>query len=342
MTTPSPIPEDRFELLGRLGDGGMGEVWLARDRVLGVRRAIKTLQPAMAAHARTRSRFLREARVMAALSHPHVVVVHDYGENPHGVWIVMEYLPGGCLQSWLQRNGPMPPGMALHAIDGVLAALEAAHARGVVHRDVKPANVLVAESGTVKVTDFGIAVMAGDPTLTRSGAPLGTLAYMAPEQRESAHDVDGRADLYAVAGTLYTLLTADRPSGLGTADRQEALLARVPPPLVPIIRRASAARDALPPLPPAAPALWQPPVHEDPGEPGEPGATEPGQVPSGVAPPSDPGAEVAVPRYQVQAAGPDLLPAPAQQTAVAPRSAGSQTRSLPGSAAPVTDRKSVV
>ncbi len=262
----------RYAVERELGRGGMGVVLLARDVALERRVAIKLLPGALAAEPGLRARFLREARIAAGLSHPHVVPIHAVEEHPAAVFFVMGYVDGETLAERVRRAGPLPPGEAARVLREVAWALAYAHGRGVVHRDVKPENVLVERgSGRALVTDFGIARSDGAPSaLTREGEILGSIAFMSPEQAEGA-PVDGRSDLYALGGVGFYLLTGrppfEAPSAAALLVQRLTLAAPpvasvrpdVPPPLAAAVDRclarapearfpsAEAAADALAP-----------------------------------------------------------------------------------------------
>ncbi|MCB9778628.1 MAG: protein kinase [Alphaproteobacteria bacterium] len=239
QTPPPPLKEGRYRLEDVLGEGGMATVFRAFDERLQVPRAIKVLTPAMARSPKIRSRFLSEARTMARLSHPHIVGVVDVDEEAGRPFMVMELLTGGTLWGWVLDHGPMPPRLAVDAVLAVLDGLSAAHAIGVVHRDIKPQNVLLSDDGVVKLTDFGIARVDTADHHTRTAAVMGTWTYMPPEQRSSARDVDGRADLYAVGAMLHALVTGADPPDLFAADMDPELLAPLPDPLQPVVRQAT-------------------------------------------------------------------------------------------------------
>lgn len=233
-TTPQTLASGRYRLVRQLGQGGMATVWQAWDQALGAWRAIKVLD---ASSPRSMQRFENEARAMARLRHPHVLTVHDVGHTDEDrPYLVMEFAPGGSLADLLARAGPLPPTVACHLTRGLLEGLDHAHQHGIVHRDVKPQNVLLDRNGEPLVADFGIARIES-VDLTRTGAAMGTLSYMAPEQRSSARDVDARADVYAAGGTLFALLTGREPLDL-YVDRAD--WSGVPEALLPILRRATA------------------------------------------------------------------------------------------------------
>ncbi|MCP4810328.1 MAG: serine/threonine protein kinase [Proteobacteria bacterium] len=210
QTSPRPLGSGRYELMDVLGEGGMATVFRARDTQLDVERALKLLDPTMT-RGPLRKRFILEAQTMARLHHPNLVAVHDvHSEDP--VFMVMDLMVGS-VHRWLSRHGPMPAALAVAVVRQVLLGLAHAHEQGVVHRDVKPQNILVSKRGVVRLTDFGIAQVRS-VQMTRTGAVMGTYAYMAPEQRASAKHVDARADIYSVGATLYALLTDLEPNDL--------------------------------------------------------------------------------------------------------------------------------
>jgi eukaryotic-like serine/threonine-protein kinase len=241
----------RYRLVEPIGSGGSSSVYRAFDQNRQAFRAVKILSAELASNDKLRRRLLQEAEVMARLQHPNVVTLHEAGTDGDRVYLVLELMPGGSMIERL-AEGPLPPRMAVQVLTGVLSALELAHGAGVVHRDVKPHNVLLAADGTPKVTDFGIARgRPGDREgpeagLTRTGAMLGTLAYMPPEQKLSSRRVDPRADVYAAGATLYALLTARPPHDLYAASLDEGigreLYAGIPAPLAAVIRRATSFR----------------------------------------------------------------------------------------------------
>ena len=222
----------RYELAEVIGRGGMGTVYRAVDVVLGRSVAVKTLTALVADQDPTSvARFEREARAVAALSHPAVVAVYDTGADAATHFIVMELVAGRSLQAILRDEGPLEPERAADIARRVADALAAAHAAGIVHRDIKPANVMVAEDGSVKVLDFGIARAMGTTTLTHSSAVLGTAAYMSPEQAVG-EPADERSDVYSLGCVLYALLAGHPPfTGEGSAAilNQHASIAPRPP-----------------------------------------------------------------------------------------------------------------
>ncbi|MGV9796896.1 serine/threonine-protein kinase [Mycobacterium sp. NPDC003449] len=217
----------RYELRGLLGAGGMAEVWDGWDHRLQRAVAVKLLHRAVAAHPDLRRRFENEARAAAGLSHPNIVAIHDFGEHAGTPFLVMERLPGQSLADLISRE-PLPPPLVRAALADVLAALAVAHHAGVLHRDIKPGNILTAVTGdSVKVADFGIAKVAGDDP-TMAGQVLGTVAYMSPERIAGA-PASVSDDLYAVGVMGYEALTGRRayppppPLGVARPDIDPAL-----------------------------------------------------------------------------------------------------------------------
>jgi len=203
-----------FELLGPAGSGGMGRVFVALQTALSRRVAIKFLSIDPDADPNERlARFRREAGIMAALSHPNVASIHDFGEVEGQPYLVMEYLEGGDLRKRMPESGPMSPASVLAILALVGDALDYLHSRGILHRDLKPENILM-HGDVPKVADFGIAVeRTGSGELTRSGQGLGTLGYVAPELQYRL-PVDERADQFSLAAMAYEMLTGQRPLGV--------------------------------------------------------------------------------------------------------------------------------
>ncbi|MEO5576283.1 MAG: serine/threonine-protein kinase [Gaiellaceae bacterium] len=201
----------RYVLERRLGRGGMAEVMLAHDTTLDRPVAVKLLSDALGDDRELRERFLREGRFAARLSHPNVVAVYDTGEEAGRQYIVMECVDGATLAEELQRRGALAPAEVVELGRQACAGLEHAHERGLVHRDVKPQNLLLGSDGTLKVADFGIArAGTGSATLTQSGTLLGTAAYMAPEVVRG-EPATIAADVYSLGAVLYELLTGRPP-----------------------------------------------------------------------------------------------------------------------------------
>ena len=235
VTGPGHVVAGRYELLQVIGHGAMGTVWRARDLVLAREIAVKEvrLPSLMSAQDRAvaRERSLREARVAARLTHPGVVTVHDVIEAEGSPWIVMELVLAKSLSRVLAEDGPMPPARAAEMGTVLLEALGSAHAAGIVHRDVKPGNVLITAEGRTVLTDFGIATVAGDPGLTQAGMVMGTPGFCSPERIRGA-PASPASDLWSLGATLYAAVQGHGPfDGQGSAM---AVLAHIvhgdPPP----------------------------------------------------------------------------------------------------------------
>jgi serine/threonine protein kinase len=209
MIESGTVIDGRYEVLSRIGTGGMGDVYLARDQLLGRQVAVKLLHHRFAEDQEFVERFRREASSAASLSHPNVVAIFDRGEWDGTYYIAMEYLPGRSLKAVVREQGPMDPAAAIDVVIQILHAARFAHRRGVIHRDLKPHNVILDEEGRAKVTDFGIA-RAGASDMTLTGSIMGTAQYLSPEQAQG-HAVSAASDIYAVGIVLYELLTGVVP-----------------------------------------------------------------------------------------------------------------------------------
>jgi eukaryotic-like serine/threonine-protein kinase len=200
----------RYRVERRLGAGGMAEVFYGFDTVLNRPVAIKILAPQYARDASFVDRFRREAQAAARLNHPNVVAVYDSGSDDGTHFIVMEFVEGRTLADFLAKGGKLAPAKAVEIAERIADALQAAHTQGVIHRDVKSANVMVTREGTVKVMDFGIARMAEGDNVTQTAAVLGTASYLSPEQAQG-RPVDARSDIYSLGVVLYEMLTGGVP-----------------------------------------------------------------------------------------------------------------------------------
>ena len=221
-----------YRLVSRLGSGGMGDVYLAEQKSLGRRVAVKVLRPEMLRHAGAVERFEREARAAAALAHGNIVQIHEVARVDGVHFLAEEYVAGPSLKAWLAARGPLDAAQALAVLAQVGAALARAAEQGIVHRDIKPENLLLTRAGEVKVADFGLArVAAEDLELTQAGTTLGTPLYMSPEQGRGGA-VDARSDLYSLGATVYHLL-AGRPPFRG-ATGASVVMAHIAEPLVPL------------------------------------------------------------------------------------------------------------
>jgi hypothetical protein len=232
LTAPGRLVAGRYRLQSQIGGGGMGAVWLARDERLGRQVAIKqVLSPAGSTQEEAdqqRQRALREGRIAARLSHPHAISVYDVALESGQPWLVMEYLPSRSLAEVLAEDGVLRGDLVAQIGAQVADALAATHAAGIVHRDVKPGNILIGEGGTVeglvKITDFGISHASGDVTLTQTGQITGTPAYLAPEVAQG-HPMTAASDVFSLGATLYTSLEGKPPFGM--EDNALGMLHRV-------------------------------------------------------------------------------------------------------------------
>jgi hypothetical protein len=235
-TTAAPLLAGRYQLLDHLGQGGMGAVFRARDRNLGRDVAVKILPAGKLTDSEAVARFRREALALARLSHPGIVQAHDSGQDGDQHFLVMELVEGRSLAAVLAEQGKVSPTRAADIGHQAARALGHAHRSGLVHRDVKPSNLLLLPDGTVKLLDLGLARFlqdqVGDASLTRAGAGMGTPDYCAPEQCRNAHTAGPRADVYSLGCTLYHLIAGRVPfPGSSLADKMEAHETRDPTPL---------------------------------------------------------------------------------------------------------------
>jgi len=243
---------DRYRLAALVARGGMGEVWSARDTVLGRRVAVKVLLPNLAGDPGFAARFLAEARAMAALSHPGIVEIYDYGQVEGSAYLVMQFVEGESLVSLIRRTGPVAPEHAMRLVIQAAEAIEAAHGQGIVHRDVKPANLLLRADGRLALTDFGIARILATDRLTVGEQIVGTSSYLAPEQ-VTGHEIGPATDVYALGVVAYELLAgvrpfdADTPFGVALKHVHEEpppLPTSVPEPVREVVARAMAKEPA--------------------------------------------------------------------------------------------------
>ncbi|WAL65562.1 serine/threonine-protein kinase [Amycolatopsis cynarae] len=219
MLSTGQLVAERYRLVSRIAVGGMGEVWQASDTRLDRTVAVKVLKAELSGDAEFLHRFRTEARTTASLNHPGIAAVHDYGEsvaapetgNDHSIaYLVMELVEGEPLAAILAREVRLPADRVLDILEQAGHALQAAHERGLVHRDIKPGNILVTPGGRVKITDFGIAKAAHAAPVTRSGMVMGTAHYIAPEQA-LGHDAEPASDVYSLAVCGYECLAGHRP-----------------------------------------------------------------------------------------------------------------------------------
>src|SRR5215212_5938225 len=234
MSAPAPdrLVANRYTLKAPLGRGGMGVVWRAQDAVLGREVAVKEVvfPPAMPGEERrpAQARVLREAQAAARLNHPGAVTLYDVVQDRGNTFIVMELVAAPTLADLVREQGPLPVGRVAELGVQLAGALEAAHAAGIVHRDVKPGNVMVAERGGAKLADFGVASLAGDPQLTSTGLVLGSPAYMAPEAARG--EASGPAtDFWALGATLFFAVEGVAPFDRGSSIATLAAVVNDPP-----------------------------------------------------------------------------------------------------------------
>ncbi|MCX7606593.1 MAG: serine/threonine protein kinase [Bacteroidia bacterium] len=206
-----PGIEEKYEILRTLGEGGMGVVYLALQKRIDRKVAIKAIAPYLARDPAVRQRFAAEAAVLARLNHPNIVTLYDYIEEENALYLIMEYVEGQSLSDLL-KAGPLPLELIEKYFLQVLEAFRYAHEQGIIHRDIKPANIMVASGGRIKILDFGVArLLQTDHSLTRTGMRLGTLLYMSPEQVKGEREVDARSDIYSLGVVLYEMLTGKPP-----------------------------------------------------------------------------------------------------------------------------------
>ncbi|HET6261357.1 MAG TPA: protein kinase, partial [Chloroflexia bacterium] len=240
---------DRYLLLEKIGDGGTAEVFRARDERLGRLVALKLLRPQFVSDATWRKRFEAEARAAAGLSHPNIVDIYDVGEGPDGtLFIAMQYVEGPDLKAVLWKRGRLSPGEVIGLSRQVCAALAVAHRAGLIHRDVKPQNILIDAEGNARLTDFGIVKALAAPALTQSGMTVGTAAYLSPEQATGVQ-VGPASDIYALGCVMYEMLsgappfTGDNPTTIAYKQVWEQprplheLVPEVPPSLESVVMR---------------------------------------------------------------------------------------------------------
>ncbi len=253
-----PVLNGRYELHRRIARGGMADVFLAKDQLLDRPVAVKVLFPQFAAEESFVARFRREAQAAANLNHPNIVAVYDWGEHEDTYFIVMEYIEGQTLAELIAGQGTLSPDVAADVAIEVSSALGFAHRNGTVHRDVKPGNIMINQSGQVKVADFGIARAfgGGDDELTQTGSVMGTASYFSPEQAQGK-PVDPRSDLYSLGVVLYEMLTGEPPF---TGHTPVAIAFKHVQETAPRVRQRN------PAAPPALDAVVDKLLHKDPAE----------------------------------------------------------------------------
>jgi serine/threonine protein kinase len=214
----------KYKIIQEIGQGGMGIVYKAEDIKLKRCVALKFLPPHLMNSLELKERFLIEAQAAAALSHPNICVIYEVGESGEHPYIAMEYVEGETLRDKIKK-GPLKPEEALAIVSQVAAGLGEAHCKGIIHRDIKSANIMVTEKGQAKVMDFGLAKLQGGSSLTMSQTTLGTVAYMSPEQARG-DELDPRTDLWSLGVVLYEMLTGKLPF---RGDHDQAVIYSNPP-----------------------------------------------------------------------------------------------------------------
>src|SRR6202051_3533965 len=230
MIEPETIIDGRYRVISRGGSGGMADVYLALDQLLGREVAVKVLHQHFSEDQEFVERFRREASSAAALSHPNIVGIFDRGEWNGTYYIAMEYVAGRTLKAIVREEGPLDPARAIDIVIQILRAARSAHKRGVIHRDLKPHNVILDEEGRARVTDFGIA-RAGASDMTLTGSIMGTAQYLSPEQAQG-HSVTAASALYSIVVMLYEMLAGRLPfEGESAVSVALKHLSEPPPPI---------------------------------------------------------------------------------------------------------------
>ncbi len=212
----SMISNYRVEAL--IGKGGMGEVYKGYDTALNRPVAIKALNPELTSDANFVQRFRNEAKIQASLNHPNIVSLYTLSEEFGAYYMILEYAAGDTLRELIARIGPIPEKRAVNILSQILSALSLAHSHGVIHRDIKPTNIVVGANDQVKILDFGIARLIGDKGLTKTGQNVGTVYYMSPEQVRAEKDLDGRSDIFSLGVTFFEMLAGRVPYNVETAS----------------------------------------------------------------------------------------------------------------------------
>jgi len=215
-----------YQILEKLGEGGMGVVYKAEDTRLGRMVALKFLPPELTRDAEAKERFIREAKAASSLQHENICTIHDIDETPEGrLYMVLDYYEGQTLREWIKASGtqdaaPWPVSKCIDIAMGIAEGLREAHAKGIVHRDIKPGNIILTPRGQAKILDFGLASLGSQTHITKTGTTLGTAAYMSPEQA-SGKEVDNRSDIWALGVILYEMITGMRPF---TGEYEQAVI----------------------------------------------------------------------------------------------------------------------
>ena len=212
-----------YKIKNKIGEGGMGEVYLAEDENLGRQVAIKMLAPELMRNAELVERFKQEARLQASLIHPNIVALHTFFMHENMLYMVMEYAQGITLKEVIKQKGKLDESTAKHIMLQILEGVGFAHQKGIVHRDLKPSNIMIDSNLDVKIMDFGIAKVLGDRGMTKTGTKMGTLYYMSPEQVKAEKDIDQRTDIYSLGIIYYEMLTGKVPFNTDTESDFEVM-----------------------------------------------------------------------------------------------------------------------
>jgi serine/threonine protein kinase len=205
-----------YKIIKKLGEGGMGTVYLADDTMLERKVAIKILNPLLTKETHFTERFRQEAKVQASLVHPNIVNLFNYFQEDENYCMIMEFADGETLKSMISSKGPIPEQRAIWILSQILEAVGFAHKRGIIHRDIKPGNILLTKDDTVKILDFGIAKILRDKGITKTGTKMGTIYYMSPEQIKALKNIDHRTDIYSIGVTFYEMLSGRVPFNVDT------------------------------------------------------------------------------------------------------------------------------
>ncbi len=200
----------QYKIIEKIGEGGMGIVYKAEHTTLEQIVALKALPVTLSSNKEMRERFIREAKIQAKLSHQNVVNLHNFFEYDNNFYLVMEYVEGETVESILKKSGLIPPDRCISLFKQILEGIGYAHSKGIIHRDIKPSNIMINKDGIIKITDFGIAKLAGDFNRTQTGVKIGTLCYMSPEQVRG-QSVGIATDIYSLGITLFEMVTGNLP-----------------------------------------------------------------------------------------------------------------------------------
>ena len=212
-----------YKIIRKIGEGGMGEVFLASDEDLGRNVAIKVLPVELARNQEIIERFRQEARLQASLIHPNIVSLFTFFREQNTYFMILEYAQGITLKQLIKKNGPIPEQRALKIFRQILEGVSFAHNKGIIHRDLKPSNIMVDNNDNIKIMDFGIAKVIGDRGLTKTGAKVGTIYYMSPEQIRAEKNIDRRTDIYSLGICLFEMLTGRLPFNTETESDFEVM-----------------------------------------------------------------------------------------------------------------------